>query len=370
MSIEVKIKLQYPGFYLDVAFAAEDEVLGFLGTSGCGKSLTLRAIAGLVTPDEGYIVVNGQVFFDSAKRINLKPQQRKTALLFQDYKLFPNLTVADNIAAGMSRDYGKEEIHRRVKDQLLRFNLKGYGSRYPAQLSGGQQQRVALARMLAAEPGILMLDEPFSALDSHLKGILEQELIHLFDTFESSILYVSHDIDEALHFCDRIAIVDNGRIVEESISDELVHHPQSLAALKLSGVKNITTVQRLDAHTVRCPKWGIDIATSQEVPADVKHLGVRAFFLEQADGSGENVFRCRVSQVSDSRFERTLLLRVMSRAAFAEPEVEINADDIKYLEQQIFWRVDKLSATPERLPKQGDEVFIRIPPDKVHLTSK
>ena len=214
MSLDVRIKKSFGDYTLDVAFAAGDETLGFLGASGCGKSLTLRCIAGIETPDEGRIVVNGKVFFDSEQKINLTPQQRKTALLFQNYMLFPNLTVADNIGAGIGREVPRAERERIVSEELERFGLRGFGQRYPAQLSGGQQQRVALARMLAARPGILMLDEPFSALDSHLKGVLEQNLVSLFDAFEGTILYVSHDIDESLRFCDRIAVVDAGRIVE------------------------------------------------------------------------------------------------------------------------------------------------------------
>ena len=251
MSLEVRIKKSFGDYTLDVAFAAGDETLGFLGASGCGKSLTLRCIAGIETPDEGRIVVNGKVFFDSEQKINLTPQQRKTALLFQNYMLFPNLTVADNIGAGIGREVPKAERERIISEELERFGLRGFGQRYPAQLSGGQQQRVALARMLAARPGILMLDEPFSALDSHLKGVLEQNLVSLFDAFEGTILYVSHDIDESLRFCDRIAVVDAGRIVEMDRGRELVNRPQSVAGLKLSGCKNATAAVRTGEHRAR-----------------------------------------------------------------------------------------------------------------------
>ena len=219
MSLEVSIKKRFPAFTLDVDIDAGSETLGFLGASGCGKSLTMRCIAGIETPDEGRIVVNGRVFFDSEKKVNLTPQQRKTALLFQNYMLFPNLTVAQNVAAGVGRDVAKSEARSIVQGELKRFGLEGFDGRYPSQLSGGQQQRVALARMLAARPGILMLDEPFSALDSHLKGVLEQNLVSLFDAFDGTILYVSHDIDEALRFCDRIAVVESGRILEVDSGD-------------------------------------------------------------------------------------------------------------------------------------------------------
>ena len=370
MSLEVNIKKKYPSFTLDVAFTAGDETLGFLGASGCGKSLTMRCIAGIETPDEGRIVVNDQVFFDSEQHINLKPQQRKTALLFQSYMLFPNLTVAENVAAGIGREVSKADRASMVAAELKRFGLEGFDARYPAQLSGGQQQRVALARMLAARPGILMLDEPFSALDAHLKSVLEQNLVSLFDAFHGTVLYVSHDIDEALRFCDRIAVVEAGRIMETGTGDDLVNRPQSLAGVKLSGCKNATAAERLDAHRVSLPKWGIEAVTRDEVPEDVKALGVRAFYLERADGPGENCYRVRVDRVSDSRFERTVLLGFLDRDETATPTVARTDDEMKYLHQHLFWRVDKLKVDAEALPHEGEELWIRIPPDKVYLVSK
>ena len=176
-----------------------------------------------------------------------------------------------------------------MQAELKRFGLSGFEKRYPVQLSGGQQQRVALARMLAARPGILMLDEPFSALDSHLKSVLEQNLVSLFDAFRGTILYVSHDIDEALRFCDRIAVVESGHIMEMGTGDDLVNRPQSQAGIKLSGCKNATPAQRRGPHTVWLPKWGVQVETAAEVPEGVKCLGVRAFYLQRADGPGRNL---------------------------------------------------------------------------------
>ena len=370
MSLEVDIKKKFASFTLDVALAAGDETLGFLGASGCGKSLTMRCIAGIETPDEGRIVVNGKVFFDSERRINLKPQERKTALLFQSYMLFPNLTVAENVGAGIGREVSKADRAALVSAELKRFGLEGFDDRYPAQLSGGQQQRVALARMLAARPGILMLDEPFSALDAHLKSVLEQNLVSLFDAFSGTVLYVSHDIDEALRFCDRIAVVEAGSIAETGTGDDLVNRPQSLAGVKLSGCKNATPAEHAGDHRVRLPKWGIEAATSQPVAEDVKALGVRAFYLERADGPGENCYRVRVDRVSDSRFERTALLGFLDRDESFAPTVKRTDDEMKYLHQHLFWRVDKLTVPSEKLPREGEELWIRIPPDKVYLVSR
>lgn len=369
MSLELDIKKHFPSFDLEVAFRAEDEVFGLLGASGCGKSLTMRCVAGIETPDEGRIAVNGRVFFDSAAKINLKPQVRKTALLFQNYMLFPNLTVAQNVGAGISKDVSKDERDRIVAAELKRFDVSAFAKRYPAQLSGGQQQRVALARMLAARPGILMLDEPFSALDAHLKGVLEQNLTSLFDHFDGSILYVSHDIDEAVRFCDRIAVVERGRIMEVDSSRELVDDPKSIAGLKLSGVKNVAAVKRVDAHHVECEHWGITLTVPCEVPQEVRAVGVRAFYIERVDEPGENVFRVRVDNVSDSRFNRMCLLRFLDRVPDAEPLVEGNEQEVRFLHQRLYWRIDMLH-TRDPLPEVGDELMVRIPQRHLYLVCK
>ena len=370
MSLEVSIKKRFKTFSLDVAFSAGSETIGLLGASGCGKSLTMRCIAGIETPDEGRIVVNGTVFFDSETGVNLSPQERKTALLFQNYMLFPNLTVEQNVAAGIDRSVDKEVRRRAVDAEMRRFSLVGLEKRYPAQLSGGQQQRVALARMLAARPGILMLDEPFSALDAHLKGVLEQNLVSLFEAFEGTILYVSHDIDEALRFCDRIVVIDAGRVMEEATGDGLVNAPQSTAGIKLSGCKNATKAERAGSHRVRLPRWGVSLRTNAEVPADVKTLGVRAFFLERAQEPGENVFRVRVDRVSDSRFERTCLVSFMDREDGFGNQDDSNEDEMHYLHERLFWRVNKLSTPPEDLPRKGDVLLLRIPKDRIYLVTR
>ncbi|NGM17537.1 ATP-binding cassette domain-containing protein [Eggerthellaceae bacterium zg-893] len=375
MSLEVSIRKRFDSFTLDVDFSAGSEMLGFLGASGCGKSLTMRSIAGIETPDEGRIVVNGKVFFDRAAgkkpRVNLTPQQRKTALLFQNYMLFPNFTVEQNVAAGIGRDVPKVDVAARVAAELARFGLTGFEKRYPAQLSGGQQQRVALARMLAARPGILMLDEPFSALDAHLKSVLEQNLVNLFDAFDGTVLYVSHDIDEALRFCDRIAVVEAGHIVEVDTGRALVDHPQSLAGLKLSGCKNATEASRSGEREVWLPKWGVHVATGEPVPDDVAALGVRARMVQPAEGPGENCFRVRVDRVSDSRFERTLLLAFLDRDASDVPTVTEHGDEMKYLHQHLFWRIDFLHRPADALlPGAGDELWVRLPPENIMLVNR
>ena len=374
MSLSVSIKKSFPAFTLDVDIEAGNETIGWLGESGCGKSLTMRCIAGIETPDEGKIVVNGKTFFEreAGKRptVNLSPQERKTALLFQNYMLFPNLTVAENVAAGIDRKLPKEERNAQVNAELKRFGLDGFGKRYPSQLSGGQQQRVALARMLAAKPDILMLDEPFSALDAHLKGVLEQNLAGLFETFHGTILYVSHDIDEALRFCDRIAVIEKGHVMEVSTGSNLVNNPQSAASIRLSGCKNTTLAHRVDAHRIFLPAWGIEVETNKPVQENLTCMGVRAFFLEQAKEPGRNTYRVRVVRTSDSRFDRSALLEFLDREPGADKVVDQTENEMKYLEQHLFWRIDKLKVPEEKLPVKDEVLLIRIPSDKVYLVSK
>ena len=374
MSLSVSIKKSFPAFTLDVDIEAGNETIGWLGESGCGKSLTMRCIAGIETPDEGKIVVNGKTFFEreAGKRpaVNLSPQERKTALLFQNYMLFPNLTVAENVAAGIDRKLPKGERNAQVDAELKRFGLDGFGKRYPSQLSGGQQQRVALARMLAAKPDILMLDEPFSALDAHLKGVLEQNLAGLFETFHGTILYVSHDIDEALRFCDRIAVIEKGHVMEVSTGNNLVNNPQSAASIRLSGCKSTTPAHWIDDHRVFLPAWGIEVETDKSAPENLTYMGVRAFFLERAEEPGRNTYRVRVVRTSDSRFDRSVLLEFLDRTPGSDPVVEQTENEMKYLEQHLFWRVDKLKVPGEKLPVKDEVLLIRIPSDKVYLVSK
>ena len=361
MSLVVDIRKKLALFDLEVSVEVGDETLGFLGASGCGKSMTLRCVAGVETPDEGKIILNGRTLFDSAAKVNLTPQQRKTALLFQNYQLFPNLTVEQNIAAGIDTALDSASRAQMIARQVKRFALEGYERSYPLQLSGGQQQRVALARMLAAQPGILMLDEPFAALDAHLKSQLEQELLELFDAYEGSILYVSHDIDEAFRFCDRIAVVGEGRIREIGPTQQIVSQPRTLDTIKLSGCKNTSAARKVGPGLVEATDWGITLATTNPIPDGLAYVGVRAFFIQRVDdpetfeGMPENIIPCVVDRISDSRFERTVMVKAVGRESFA---------------QRIQWKVDKLAVPREQLPEKGDYVTLYFNPDKLYLVTE
>src|ERR1700722_4607480 len=196
MSLEVAIEKSVPGFRLTVEFAADGAPLGLLGPSGSGKTMTLRAIAGLETPDRGRIVLHGRVLFDSEKGIDVPARERRIGLLFQNYALFPHLTVAENIGFGLRHLAGPDR-DRRIAQQLGAAHLDSLASRSPSTLSGGEQQRVALARALAIEPAALLLDEPFSALDTHLRSALERELRETLAGYSGSTMFVSHNLEEA-----------------------------------------------------------------------------------------------------------------------------------------------------------------------------
>ena len=182
MSLLVDIKKKLKEFTLEIDFKTDGESLGILGASGSGKSMTLKCIAGVETPDEGRIVLNGKTLFDSRKGINLKPQDRNIGYLFQSYALFPHMTVEENIGIGLNLHKTEKEL--RIREIIESFHLEGLESKYPNKLSGGQQQRVALARCLVYKPDALMLDEPFSALDSHLKDHLQSEVLELLKSYD------------------------------------------------------------------------------------------------------------------------------------------------------------------------------------------
>lgn len=307
--LTVNIKKDFGAFVLRVAFEAGNEVHAFLGASGCGKSLTLQCIAGIITPDEGKIVLDGVTLFDSSARINLPPQQRRVGLLFQSYALFPNMTVEQNIAAGMLR-LPRVKRRSRTAELLRRMYLDGLEKHYPSQISGGQQQRVALARILAAEPQILMLDEPFSALDSYLRWQMEQEVGVVLRHFAGTTLFVSHNRDEVYRLCDSITVVSGGQV---SISGEkwaLFDNPRTHAAALLTGCKNISRAIKKEEHTVYAVDWGICLRSAHPVPERLAYVGIRAKQIQLSSGrEEENVFACAIHSFVEEPFSCIRMLQ-------------------------------------------------------------
>lgn len=307
MSLKVNIKKKFGNFYLDVAFETERGVFAILGASGCGKSMTLKCIAGIETPDEGRIELNGRVLFDSAKKINLTPQKRRVGYMFQDYALFPNMTVEQNIKAGM----GKCPDEEKVKSYVRRFRLEGLEKHYPTQLSGGQKQRVAMARMIASEPDILLLDEPFSALDSYLKWELEQEMRDMLAEVEKPVLFVSHNRDEVYRLCNMVSCIDHGKMEVIEETKEFFHNPKTKTAAVLSGCKNISAVEIVDNSHIKAVDWGITLCVP-EIPKDTKAVGIRAhsFYPVAAEPVQDmNILRIEEYRIIEDTFEWNISFR-------------------------------------------------------------
>ena len=255
MSLYCRIKKKLGKFTLDIEIDAEDETVALMGASGCGKSMTLRCIAGIVKPDSGRIVINGETVYDSEKKVNLPPGKRKVGFLFQDYALFPNMNVQKNIEAVLPK-----EQKDRAEDLIKKFHLTGLEQHYPGQLSGGQKQRCALARMIASDPQIILLDEPFSALDSYLRWQMEREISSVIRQFAQTVLFVSHDRDEVYRICDRVVVMDQGKNEAIIEKEKLYRHPVSYVDALLTGCKNICRVAEegdffvADGYGIRIPK--------------------------------------------------------------------------------------------------------------------
>ena len=209
--LEVQIYKKLAEFDLDASFQVDDNILGLMGASGSGKSMTLKCIAGIETPDQGRIVLNNRVLFDSEKKINVPIQKRNVGYMFQSYALFPNMNVYENISVGL-RARKVKDVDIVVQKVMQQFRVFELASRYPKQLSGGQRQRVALARLMAYEPDVLLLDEPFSALDEDLKEDLLQKLKSELQ-ISKPVIFVSHDKEEVNYLCDLNYKIKQGEII-------------------------------------------------------------------------------------------------------------------------------------------------------------
>lgn len=310
-TLHVDITKRLGDFTLHALFSAENETLALLGASGCGKSMTLKCIAGIEKPDSGVIVLNGKTLFDSKKRINLPPQQRNVGFLFQNYALFPNMTVEKNILCALYRCSDRSMQRQTLGKIAETFQLKPLLRHYPHQLSGGQQQRVALARILASNPDILLLDEPFSALDSYLKSELELELSDMLKAFSGPTIYVSHDRDEVYRLTDRVCVMNHGKTEDTIPVEQLFSDPKTLAAATLSGCKNFSRATRLDDTHVVATDWGCTLTVNTPIPQNFSCVGVRAHYirLTGTQGASKNCIPVRVERVIDNVFSTVFLVR-------------------------------------------------------------
>ncbi len=310
MSLTVDIEKSFGAFTLKAEFHAENETLALLGASGCGKSMTLKCIAGIEKPDRGRIIADGITLFDSDKGINLPPQQRNMGLMFQNYALFPNMTVLQNIYAGAKRVKEKTLRSKNAADNaadiIESFGISELADHYPHQLSGGQQQRVALARMLISAPRALLLDEPFSALDSHLRFRLEEQMREVIRAFGKTVILVSHDRDEVYRMADSIAIMDKGKIEAIGEKKRIFADPKTKTGAILTGCKNISRLKKLDENRIYALDWGIELQLDREA-GNADCVGIRMHGIRE--GAGNNSFRCRVVEEIENPFSFTVMFR-------------------------------------------------------------
>ena len=306
MALSVDIEKTLGDFHLRVKFEAENRVLALLGASGCGKSMTLKCIAGIERPDRGVITLDGTTLFDSGRGVNLPPQRRRVGYLFQQYALFPNMTVEQNIAAGV-RD--RRRAREETAEAIAAMRLEGLERKRPHQLSGGQQQRVALARILVNRPEVLLLDEPFSALDSHLRFQLEQELRGAIRRFGKTVLLVSHNRDEVFRLSDEVAIMHDGRIETTGEKKAVFANPRTRNGAILTGCKNVSPIQATGERRARAVDWGVELALPASADG-VQYVGIRMHDVRLAEAQGEpNAFLCRVEETIENPFSCTVLLR-------------------------------------------------------------
>ncbi len=237
MALTFDARLSLGRFAYEAAFEAEHEIVVLFGHSGAGKSVTLQAIAGLLRPEAGRITHDGQVLFDAALGVNLRPQDRRVGYVVQELALFPHLSVIDNVMFGMTGT--RDDRRRRAGVLLERFELNGFEDRAPLTLSGGQRQRVALARALGRDVPLLLLDEPFSALDDSLRRTLRAELVRLRHEFGLTVLFVTHDLREAHLLADRLAVFDQGQILQIGAREDVFRRPNSRRVAELTGVSNV-----------------------------------------------------------------------------------------------------------------------------------
>ena len=320
--LTVDIQKNLSSFQLNVRLSAQQETLGILGGSGAGKSLLLRCIAGVETPTRGKIVLNGRSLFDAKQQINLPSHRRNVGLVFQNYALFPHLTIAQNVGFGLQK-LSKAERSRRVAQQLELVQLPELGDRYPHQLSGGQQQRVALARALATEPAALLLDEPFSALDTYLRSQLERQLIQRLSTYAGVTLFVTHNLEEAYRACENLLVMSGGSAIAAGAKHHIFEHPQTVRVAQLTGCKNfsqaVVSADSRGVQRVEAIGWGITVQVTEAIPVALSNIGIRAHQIRiVSDPASANTFLCWLAATSETPHRMTLYLKFNAVPANAQ----------------------------------------------------
>jgi molybdate transport system permease protein len=340
MALEVQIEKRLAAYNLSLAFATGAKPLAVLGPSGAGKTMTLRCIAGLERPDAGRIVLNNRVLFDSEKSINVPSRDRRVGLLFQNYALFPHLTVAENISFGLDRLAPYERLTR-TRDQITTLHLDGLENRHPRELSGGEQQRAALARALATNPEALLLDEPLSALDSHLRSQIEHQLLETLGQYRGAALLVTHNIEEAYRLGSDLLVLSQGQAAAFGPKEEIFRHPPTVEVARLTGCKNFTAARAISPNEIEATDWRCRLRVTQTIAKPITQAGIRAHqidFVESHTATQtaptENVFPCWPVSTSETPFRITLYLK-LHKAPTTNDAPDLQAEVFKEKWQQF-----------------------------------
>lgn len=350
MAVEIRIKKKFGDFLLCVDYFGEEKRIGILGASGCGKTLTLKCIAGIETPDEGRIVIDGRVFFDSEKKVNLPARERKIGYLFQNYALFPHMTVEQNIGIGIAKK--ESDRQEKVKRLIHQFQLEGLEKQYPVQLSGGQQQRTALARILACNPEMILLDEPYSALDGFLREKMQQEIQDILENYQGNVMMVSHNRDEIYRFSTGLLVMDKGSCLIEGKTKEIFRNPMKKEAARLTGCKNIAAIKKIGEYEVWVEDWKMKLQTQEPVGEQICYVGIRAHDLEEKNQREENTFLMEVVGQTKAPFEKVYHLK--------QKGMEEDTKD-------LWWKKEckiEMNEIEEKFPK-----WIQIPKERILLLS-
>lgn len=343
MVLQVEIFKQLGDFRLEAQFETDGSPLALLGGSGSGKSLTLRCIAGILTPDAGRITLGGRTLFDSAAGIDLPPQRRRVGYLFQNYALFPHMSVAENVAVAIPKGRRRTE----VPALLEKLHLTAVAHQRPGQISGGEQQRTALARILGSGAEALLLDEPFSALDSYLKWRVEQELADVLADFAGPVVWVSHDRSEVYRNCPRVCVMDGGRSQGAVDMEDLFRDPVTVSAARLSGCKNYVDAVPFE-DCVDIFDWKLRLFCGRTPPPETNTVGLRSHHIRFAAPGSENSFSCTVERLIQDVFETILLLRPVG----AQPDAPLLRMELKKV------------LSP---PRAGERVTVSIAPGDILL---
>lgn len=346
MTLKVQIAKRLPEFELDVSLEAGSEPVGILGPSGAGKSMLLRCIAGIERPDRGRISLGDRTLFDSERHIQVPARARRVGMLFQSDSLFPHRTVAENIGFGLDR-VPPEERAKRISAWMERTHIQGLEHRRPRELSGGEQQRVALARALATEPDALLLDEPLTALDTHLRSQVEAQLQETFAEFRRPVLLVTHNIEEAYRLGERLMLLARGKVVAFGAKEDIFRHPPTRMAAQLTGCKNLSRARPVSDHEIEAIDWGCRLQIPTSSPRGVKppaFVGIRAHHIEFAGvdfpdqpatlGSAANIFDAWPVRTSETPFRVTLYLR-LGQPPNESPQYHLQAEVHKEKWRQV-----------------------------------